>query len=99
MGALLTLPLALLLEKPLAISPSLPALGAWLGLVLLGTVIAYIIYYALIERTSATFTSMVTYIIPINGLLLGAVILGEDLTMTVAISTALILAGVMLVQR
>jgi drug/metabolite transporter (DMT)-like permease len=77
----------------------LPALGAWLGLVLLGTVIAYIIYYALIERTSATFTSMVTYIIPINGLLLGAVILGEDLTMTVAISTALILAGVMLVQR
>jgi drug/metabolite transporter (DMT)-like permease len=99
MGALLTLPLALLLEKPLAISPSLPALGAWLGLVLLGTVIAYVIYYALIERTSATFTSMVTYIIPINGLLLGAVILGEDLTITVAISTALILAGVMLVQR
>jgi drug/metabolite transporter (DMT)-like permease len=99
MGALLTLPLALLLEKPLSISPSLPALGAWLGLVLLGTVIAYVIYYTLIERTSATFTSMVTYIIPINGLLLGAVILGEALTITVAVSTALILAGVMLVQR
>jgi drug/metabolite transporter (DMT)-like permease len=99
MGALLTMPLALSLEKPFDISPSLPALGAWLGLVLLGTVIAYVIYYALIERTSATFTSTVTYIIPINGLLLGAVILGETLTISVAISAALILAGVMLVQR
>jgi drug/metabolite transporter (DMT)-like permease len=99
MGALLTMPLALILEKPFDISPSLPALGAWLGLVLLGTVIAYVIYYALIERTSATFTSTVTYIIPINGLLLGAVILGETLTITVAISAALILAGVMLVRR
>jgi drug/metabolite transporter (DMT)-like permease len=99
MGAVLTLPLALIFDRPYDLSPSPQTWAAWLGLVFLGTVIAYIIYYALIERTSATFVSLVTYIIPINGLLLGALVLGEALTLPVLISAALILAGVMLVHR
>jgi drug/metabolite transporter (DMT)-like permease len=99
MGAILTLPLALVFERPFEVSPSLQAWGAWLGLILLGTVVAYVIYYALIERTSATFVSTVTYIIPVNGLLLGALVLDEALTLLVAASAALILAGVMLVRR
>lgn len=99
MGAALTLPLAFIFERPLDLSPSLPVWGAWLGLILLGTVIAYVIYYALLERTGATFVSMVTYVIPVNGLLLGALILGEALMLNVVLSAALILAGVMLVRR
>jgi drug/metabolite transporter (DMT)-like permease len=99
MGAVLTLPLSLIIDRPFDLSPSLPALGAWLGLAVLGTVIAYVIYYALIERTSATYTSMVTYIIPVNGLILGALILDEPLTATVLGSAALILLGVLLVRR
>jgi len=99
MGAVLTLPLALLVDRPFHLSPSPQAWWAWLGLILLGTVIAYIIYYAIIERTSATFVSMVTYIIPVNGLLLGALVLKEALTLNVLVSAALILIGVMLVRR
>lgn len=99
MGAILTLPLALLFDRPIDLSLSLPAWGAWLGLILLGTVVAYVIYYALIERTSATFVSTVTYVIPVNGLLLGALVLDEALTLNIVLSTALILAGVMLVRR
>jgi len=99
MGAALTLPLALIIDRPFNLSPSLPALGAWMSLAVLGTVIAYVIYYALIERTSATYTSMVTYIIPVVGLILGALILDEILTATVLGSAALILLGVLLVRR
>jgi drug/metabolite transporter (DMT)-like permease len=99
MGAVLTLPLALAFDRPLDLSLSLPAWGAWLGLILLGTVVAYVIYYALIERTSATFVSTVTYVIPVNGLLLGALVLDEALTLNILLSAALILAGVMLVRR
>jgi len=99
MGAVLTLPLALIFDRPFDLSPSPQAWWAWLGLILLGTVVAYIIYYALIERTSATFVSMVTYVIPVNGLLLGAVVLHEALTVNVLASAALILTGVMLVRR
>jgi drug/metabolite transporter (DMT)-like permease len=86
-------------DRPFDLSPSLPALASWLGLSILGTVVAYVIYYSLIERTSATFVSTVTYIIPINGLILGALVLGESLTLTLLASSALILLGVLLARR
>jgi drug/metabolite transporter (DMT)-like permease len=98
MGALFTLPLSLMLDWPLSLSPSLPAIASWLALSILGTVIAYVIYYTLIERTSATFVSTVTYIIPINGLILGALVLGEAITIGILASSALILLGVLLVR-
>ena len=75
MGAVWTLPLSLLIEGPLQAVPSLPALASWLGLTILGTVIAYVIYFKLIERTSAAFVSTVTYIIPVFGLILAGVLL------------------------
>lgn len=98
-GALFTLPLALLIERPFDLAPSSQALLSWLGLVLIGTVVAYVIYYALLARTSATFTSTVTYVIPVNGLILGAIVLHEPLTPTILASAALILAGVLLVSK
>jgi len=99
MGAVWTLPLSLVVDRPFHLSPSLAAIGSWLGLTLLGTVVAYLIYYALIERTGATFVSTVTFIIPVNGLLLGALVLGEPLTAALLGSLALILLGVVLVRR
>jgi drug/metabolite transporter (DMT)-like permease len=97
-GALFTLPLSLLIDQPFHLSPSLPALAGWLGLIILGTVVAYIIYYELLERTSATFVSTVTYIIPINGFILGSLILSEPLTIPLLGTSALILLGVLLVR-
>lgn len=98
MGAVFTLPISLLIDRPFDLSPSLPATASWLGLIILGTVLAYVIYYALLERTNATFVSTVTYIIPINALLLGALVLGEPLTLALAGSSILILFGVLLVR-
>jgi drug/metabolite transporter (DMT)-like permease len=98
-GALFALPLSLVVDRPFHLSPSLAAVGSWLGLTLLGTVVAYVIYYALIARTSATLVSTVTYIVPVNGLILGALVLREPLTWTLLISLSLILAGVLLVRR
>ena len=97
-GALFTLPLSLLIDRPFTLAPSLPALASWLALTILGTVVAYVIYYALIQRTSATFVSTVTYVIPIVGLLLGAIVLDEPVTINLLISTVLIIAGVLLVR-
>jgi drug/metabolite transporter (DMT)-like permease len=98
MGVVYMIPASLLVDRPFHLSPSLPALAAWAGLIFLGTVLAYLIYFTLLERTSATFTTMVTYIIPINGLLLGALVLHEQLDATVLGSLALVLLGVMLVN-
>jgi drug/metabolite transporter (DMT)-like permease len=97
-GALFTLPLSLIIDRPFALSPSLPAIASWLALTVLGTVVAYVIYYALIERNSATFVSTVTYIIPIVGLILGALVLDEPVTANLLVSSALIIVGVVLVR-
>ncbi len=99
MGAVWTLPLGLLVDGLPRAVPSLPAVGSWLGLTILGTVIAYVIYFKLIERTSAAFTSTVTYVIPVFGLILGALVLNEPVSLTLVISLGLILAGVLLVRR
>ncbi len=98
-GAALMLPLSLVVDRPFHLAPSLPVVASWLGLTILGTVVAYAIYYTLIERTSATFVSTVTYVIPVNGLILGAAVLGEPLNLTVLWSLALILLGVLLVRK
>jgi len=99
MGFAYVLPLAFLLERPLQIAPSWEAFGSWIALAVMGTVIAYVIYYTLLDRTSATFTTMVTYIVPINGLILGALVLGEHLSSMVVISLGIVLSGVLLVRR
>lgn len=99
MGAVFTLPVALVVDRPSGLSPSMPAMGSWLALTLLGTIVAYVIYYSLIERTSATFVSTVTYIIPVFGLILGALVLGEALTGLLLGSLVLILLGVLLVRK
>lgn len=98
MGFVYILPLTLVLERPLTAAPSLPALASWVTLALLGTVVAYAIYYPLLARTNATFVTSVTYLIPITGLILGALVLHEELTWMILLSLALVLAGVLLVR-
>jgi drug/metabolite transporter (DMT)-like permease len=98
MGAAFAVPLSLLIDRPHSLSPSLPAIASWLALTILGTVIAYVIYYSLIKRTSATFVSTVTYVIPVVGLILGALVLDESVTLNLGFSAALIIVGVLLVR-
>jgi drug/metabolite transporter (DMT)-like permease len=98
MGMAYMLPASLLIDRPFELSPSLPVLASWIVLTILGTVMAYVIYFTIIERTSATFVTMVTYIIPINGLMLGALVLNESLDVTMLGSLVMILAGVLLVR-
>jgi drug/metabolite transporter (DMT)-like permease len=98
MGALYVVPLALLVERSVDLTLSLAALGSWLALTVLGTVVAYVVYYDLLRRSSATFVSTVTYILPVNGLILGALVLGEPLTAAVLLGLALILLGVLLAR-
>jgi drug/metabolite transporter (DMT)-like permease len=99
MGFAYILPLALAVEAPWTMTPSTRAILSWSALAVLGTVIAYTIYYELLKRTNATFTTMVTYIVPINGLLLGALVLNEPLSPSLLLSLGLVLGGVLLVRQ
>ncbi|MCB0080676.1 MAG: EamA family transporter, partial [Caldilineaceae bacterium] len=54
-------------------------LGAAVTLGLLNTFVAYLIYYSLIAALGAARTSMVTYVIPVVGILLGTLFLHEQI--------------------
>jgi len=98
-AALWMLPLSLAFDHPFALRPSLVAIGSLAILALLGTAFAYLLYYWLIEHTGATRTSLVTYLIPITGVLWGALLLNEPLRLDALVGLALIIAGVGLVNR
>lgn len=58
--------------------------GVWaavLGIALVSTAYGYLLYFTLIERAGATNASLVTLIVPVSAILLGAVFLGERLEM------------------
>ena len=93
------IPLSLLFDHPLALHPSLAAWGSLLILALLGTAFAYILYYWLIEHTGATRTALVTYLIPITGVMWGALLLNEVVEWKAIAGLALIIVGIGFVNR
>src|SRR5574341_417229 len=97
--AFFMLPLSLAFDSLSVLRPSLAAIGSLVTLALLGTAFAYILYYWLIEHTGATRTSLVTFLIPITGVMWGALLLGERIGWEAIVGLVLIIAGVGLVSR
>lgn len=93
------LPMTLLFEKPI----SLPHQAlSWIALVwlgLLGSSLASFFYFKLIHSIGPTRASTVTYVPPLVGLLLGAIILGEPMGWLTLIGGSLIVCGIMLINR
>ncbi len=59
-----------------------------------GTAVAFVLYFKLLERTSAGYVSMVTYLMPIYGVILGIVFLDEQLTVWMILGAISILGGI-----
>ena len=68
----------------------------WLGL--LGSGMAFLIFFRLLGRWGATRTSLVAYVIPVFGLALGAIVLHEAVDARMVLGTALIIGGIALVN-
>jgi drug/metabolite transporter (DMT)-like permease len=94
----------------LAVSPAgalqAPA-GMWGGetimaivvLGFVGTAIAYLLFFALIQRAGANYATLVTYLVPPIALFYGSVFLGEGIGVTAIVAFVLILVGVALAAR
>ena len=79
-----------------------PTLAAWSSVTTLGilcTAIAYVVYFRLIAQIGAAPTLTVTYLIPLFGVLWGAVFVGERIGVHHAAGAAMILAGITLVAK
>jgi drug/metabolite transporter (DMT)-like permease len=91
---LFTIPLALLWQPPTHV-PSLPAIGAMAELGILGTALAYLLYFWLIRHVGATRTTLVTYLLPCTALFYGAVFLHEPVMWNALAGLLLVLLGTM----
>jgi drug/metabolite transporter (DMT)-like permease len=90
--------IALLTERPWEVHWNSDALiaVAWLGI--LGSGLAYLANFRLLSRIGATRTSLVAYLLPIVGIVAGALMFQELIDVRLVIGTALVLAGVALVN-
>jgi drug/metabolite transporter (DMT)-like permease len=80
-----------------AVMPSISAWASLGGLAVLCTGVAYILFFRLIARLGAAKAITVTFLIPIFGVLWGALFLGEVITGTMVLGCAVILLGTVLV--
>ncbi len=79
-SALLLAPLALLVDRPLALAaPGASVWAAVAALAVLSTALAYILYFQILARAGATNVLLVTLLVPVSAILLGALFLGERL--------------------
>ena len=75
------------------------SLGLVVGLGLLGTGGAYLIYYYIVDHLGAVVASSVNYIPSIVALLIGSFIVGEPIELIDCLATAIIFLGVFLLKR
>lgn len=97
-AAIITGALALLTERPWETTPDTQAIVSILWLGLLGSGLAYLIVFRLFAHWGATRTTLVAYVIPPVGIVLGFVALQEPIDGRLIIGTALIIAGVAFVN-
>jgi drug/metabolite transporter (DMT)-like permease len=98
-GAMVT---ATILTAPLGLAqwpaetPGWKTIGSMLALGVVGTGLAYIVYYALITGAGASRAILITYLVPGIAVLYGALFLDEPVTLVAVAGLALVLAGVAL---
>jgi drug/metabolite transporter (DMT)-like permease len=82
------------LDMPMKL-PSLPITWiaiAWLGL--LGSCVAYLLFFYLVNTWGPTRTTLVTYVFPVIGLILGVVFLKEIADWRLIVGSVLVVAGI-----
>jgi drug/metabolite transporter (DMT)-like permease len=93
-GAMILIPLSLIVDRPWTLDPAAESIYALLGLSIFSTALAFVIYFRLIHTLGSVGTTAQAYLrVPI-GVAIGVLFLGEALTPTAWIGFACVIAGV-----
>lgn len=96
-AAALMLPAAVVLERPWTLAPTTQAIAAVLGLAIVCTALAMVIYFRLIRTLGPLGTTSGSYLRAGFAVALGTALLGESFTWSMAAGMALIVIGVVAV--
>ncbi len=94
MSVVVLLPVMLVVSQPWTLPPASPL--AWLcvaALALPSTAFAYVLFFRILASAGATNLGLVTFLIPVTAVLLGVILLGEDLALRHVAGMALIALG------
>ena len=79
-SSIILIPLTLWIDQPWTMTiPSIKGMGSLMGIALLSTALAYVIYFRLLKTAGATNLLLVTLLIPISAIILGVFLLDESL--------------------
>jgi drug/metabolite transporter (DMT)-like permease len=98
-SALVLLPITLMLDHPWTLPvPGLQTVGALLGLALLSTAVGYVLFFRILATAGATNLMLVTILIPPSAILLGALVLGDQVAPRHLLGMVLIGLGLMAID-
>ena len=97
-AAVLLAPFALVTSVTDGFDPTWRRVGAIVVLGVVGTGLAYLLSYRIVADLGATRASLVTYVIPIVAVVVGAVVLDEPFERRVLVGGVLIVGGIALVN-
>ena len=93
-GAIILIPVSLIIDRPWTLTPSTESIGALLGLSVFSTALAFVIFFRLMQTLGSVGTTAQAYLrVPI-GVGIGVVFLGETVTQTAGIGLVCVIVGV-----
>ena len=96
-STVLLLPLALFIDQPWTLPmPSLAASAAVLGVALVSTAFAFLLYFRILATAGANNLLLVNFLVPVSAIMLGVSILNESLKTEHLVGMALIFIGLAL---
>ena len=92
-------PIAFYVDQPLQLA--MPGIATWvaiIGLAILSTALAYILYFRILASAGATNLLLVTLLIPVSAIILGSLLLGETLELVHFAGMAFIAIGLSVID-
>ena len=93
------LPLSFILEEPFQSTPTLKSTLSLIYLGVVATGFAWWLRFKILAKNGIVFQTQVTYLIPIFGVIFGALILDEQITWKVLTSLIIIMSGIYIVKK
>ncbi len=98
-GTLILFPISFFIEQPWNLSPRIDSTISLLYLGIFSTGVAWLLRFFILKNNGLVFQSQVAYLIPIFGVILGFLILGELITPKVIISLLVVILGIYIVKK
>ncbi len=98
-SAVLSMPIALIVDDVSSFTFNARSMSALLILALACTCFAYFLLYNLLAQVGATFTSFNNYLVPVFGMVISVILLGDSISSSTYTALTLIFIGLVLSQK